>query len=184
MCVWYVCACMCVRFCVCVCACARVRVRARECARVAVNALERVFVCVVVCASVCARACACGRARPWWYRRPCAPSPCPSSLSSGAPRGRSGWSGGRAGPKMGQCLPPPERRRGGRGRAGAAEERGGEGAEVAAVGASSCGRQCVGFPGCLRARLCAWVVRACVCVCVCVCVRACACVCLCVYVFR
>ena len=54
---------------------------------------------------------------------------------------------------------------------GAAEEHGGEGAEVAAVGASSCGHQCLGFPGCLRVRLCAWVVRACVCACVCV--RAC-----------
>ena len=54
---------------------------------------------------------------------------------------------------------------------GAAEEHGGEGAEVAAVGASSCGRQCLGFPGCLRVRLCAWVVRACVCVCVRACVR-------------
>ena len=64
---------------------------------------------------------------------------------------------------------------------GAAEEHGGEGAEVAAVGASSCGHQCLGFPGCLRVRLCAWVVRACVCVCVCVraCVRACVCVCVC-----
>ena len=69
---------------------------------------------------------------------------------------------------------------------GAAEEHGGEGAEVAAVGASSCGRQCLGFPGCLRVRLCAWVVRACVCVCVhvrvCVWSYGCLCVPLCVYV--
>ena len=79
---------------------------------------------------------------------------------------------------------------------GAAEEHGGEGAEVAAVGASPRGRQCVVFLGCLRVRLCAWVVRACVCacacvrvvvwvfvcapVCVCACViRVCVCVCVC-----
>ena len=63
---------------------------------------------------------------------------------------------------------------------GAAEEHGGEGAEVAAVGASSRARQCVGSPGCLRVRLCAWVARACVCVWLCV--RVCVCVCACVTV--
>ena len=67
---------------------------------------------------------------------------------------------------------------------GAAGERGGGGAEVAAGGASPRGRQCVVFLGCLRVRLCAWVVRACVCVHVRVCVWSygCLCVPLCVYV--
>ena len=100
----------------------------------------------------------------------------PFSFYSGAPRGRSGWSGGRAGPKMGRCLPPPERRRGGRGRVGAVWERDGDGAEVAAVRASSRGRQCVGFPGCLRVRVCAWVLRAWVYAWLCVRVSVCACV--------
>ena len=41
-----------------------------------------------------------------------APSSLSPLLSAGAPRGRSGWSGGRAGPVVGRCLPPPERQRG------------------------------------------------------------------------
>ena len=135
-----------------------------ECARACVSVCGRVYVCVRACVRVGDRARGGAAVR-------ALPPPYSSSPSSGAPRGRSGWSGGRAGTKMGRCLPPPERRWGGRGRVGAAEEHGGEGAEVAAVGASSCGHQCLGFPGCLRVRLCAWVVRACVCVCVRACVR-------------
>ena len=77
---------------------------------------ERVYVRVCVCVRVCARGA--GAARTF-------PPPLPPS--SGAPRGRSGWSGGRAGPDMGRCLPPPERRRegGGAGCAGARGFRGG-----------------------------------------------------------
>ena len=75
----------------------------------------------------CVRLCACVRARCWRRPRPPPSPPSPSSLPPGAPRGRSGWSGGRAGPRMGRRLPPPERRRGGRERVGAAEERGGGG---------------------------------------------------------
>ena len=86
-----VCVCVCVRVCVCVCVCVGV------------------CVCVCVCVGLCVCVCVCVRTR--GCRRP-RPPPSPSSPSPGAPRGRSGWSGGRAGPEMGRCLPSPERRRG------------------------------------------------------------------------
>ena len=100
-CVWYVCACLRAGLCVCVRACARAWARARECARVDVSALERVFLYVVVCAPVRARVCA-------WASAPVAappsarpPLPPPLALREG---GVVGVEGGPA-PKWGGASP-------------------------------------------------------------------------------
>ena len=170
----FVCLCVCVSVCLSVCVSVCLRVYVCVCIRVPNGTfvlelplrrrMEKVYVCVCLAFCLCACVCVCVsayvRARRWHPRvSPLPPPPLPPALREG---GVVGVEGGPA-PEWGGAS--PLRSAGGEGGSALGRQRsaGGEGAEVAAVGTSSCGRQCVGFPGCLHVRPRAW---ACACVCV------------------